>query len=47
MLGVKSNKAPIKGRFAEKLRESIAVSQKEFQKRATQVLAKASVEAKR
>ena len=26
MLGVKSNKAPIRGKFAEKLREEIAIA---------------------
>lgn len=37
MLGVKSNRGPIKGVFAEKLRKEIAIAKNESQAKKTQV----------
>lgn len=42
MLGVKSSRAPIKGAFADKLREQIAIVSKERQSDKTKVETKTS-----
>ena len=47
MLGVKSNRNPIKGAFADKLREEIAIAQMERQANQAQVQAKASEDSKK
>ena len=47
MLGVKSNRGPVRGAFAEKLREEIAIALKERQAEKAQTQAKASEELKK
>ena len=47
MLGVKSNRSPIKGVFADKLREQIAIAQLERQADKAQTQTKSAVESRK
>lgn len=47
MLGMKSNRGPVKGVFAEKLREQITITQTERQAAQVQAKSKSSAESKK
>ena len=47
MLGMKSNRGPVKGVFADKLREQIAISRKERQTEKVQSQTKSAIESKK
>jgi len=47
MLGMKSNRSPVKGEFADKLREQIAISRMERQEAKAQSQTKSAVDSKK